>query len=251
MWHRHTLYPLKLFHNDLYMNIMPSVDRKFPNIASRSFFSPHAYCWLLVPFSGKLQTFVIWGFSWRKLLRITLWCRRQKMPLPPTLQRKISQIATKPREFSPSKVSHYTGCLSSSQPQNHAGLLPCYTLLSTMLKHAFLLSLCFHWCWKFFVRPTRELWVFLERLVWHRNAQRRLQEYACTRSMQQSVGTKVEYRMLLKQPVLESTAHELKKLYLLSKLQTLNPQSTYFAEIHRIYSSKLYYFTCSPHGEGD
>ena len=104
--------------------IMPSVDRKFPNIASRSFFSPHAYCWLLVPYSGKLQTFVIWGFSWRKLPRITLWCLHQKMPLPPTLQRKISQIATKPREFSPSKVSHYTGCLSSSQPQNHAGLLP-------------------------------------------------------------------------------------------------------------------------------
>ena len=50
----------------------------------------------------------------------------------------------------------------------HAGLLPRLVpamLLCTMLKHAFLFSLCFHWCWKLFVRPTRELWVFLERLI--------------------------------------------------------------------------------------
>ena len=183
---------------------------------------------------------MIWGFSWRKLPWIALWCRRQKMPLPPTLQRKISQIATKPREFSPSKVSHYTGCLSSSQPQNHAGLLPrlapvihyfppCSSMPSlvcafTDIGEAGLASKC--------SKTTAGVCLY--------------KKYAA-----ECGPTKVEYRMLLKQPVLESTAHELKKLYLLSKLQTLNPQSIYFTEIHRIYSSKLYYFTCSPHEEGD
>ena len=68
------------------------------------------------------------------------------------------------------------------------------------------------------------------------------EDHACTGKYAAECGpTKVECRMLLKQSVLESTARELKKL--LSKLQTLNPQSTYFAENHRIEAILFYLFT--------
>ena len=77
---------------------------------------------LTIPYSGKLsreKTFANWRkrrFSRKKLSRIARWCRRQNTPCLPISRRKLSQIATKPRNsqmFSSSKVSLYTVCKSS------------------------------------------------------------------------------------------------------------------------------------------
>ena len=68
------------------------------------FWNTHTYLIHVLTYSGQLsrkKTFINWQkrFSRRKLSRIAHWCRRQKTPCPSILQRKLSQIATKPQSF--------------------------------------------------------------------------------------------------------------------------------------------------------